>query len=82
MDEAYRFELPLHEYEDKATITVGTSTGGEQDYLQWGEFRFEVDGESVTLRHTRVILKTIDCGSRFGTRPVVRKPIVLADILI
>jgi uncharacterized protein (DUF1684 family) len=49
-DEAYRFELPLHEHEDKATVTVGTSTGGEQDYLRWGAFRFAVDGETVTLQ--------------------------------
>lgn len=48
--EEYRFELPLHEHEDKATVTVGTSTGGEQDYLRWGEFRFEMDGETVTLQ--------------------------------
>jgi len=48
--EEYRFELPLHEHEDKATVTVGTSTGGEQDYLRWGVFRFETDGETVTLQ--------------------------------
>ena len=49
-EEQYRFELPLHEYEDKASVTVGTSTGGEQDYLRWGEFRFEIEGETVTLQ--------------------------------
>ncbi|MFT4883829.1 MAG: hypothetical protein ACI8U4_001342 [Natronomonas sp.] len=49
IDESYRFELPLHEYDDKETVTVGTSTDGEQDYLRWGQFRFEVDGEEITL---------------------------------
>ncbi|MFB6195969.1 MAG: DUF1684 domain-containing protein [Haloplanus sp.] len=48
--ESYRFELPLHEHDDKETVTVGTSTGGEQEYLRWGEFRFEVDGDEVTLQ--------------------------------
>jgi hypothetical protein len=49
IDESYRFELQLHEYDDKETVTVGTSTDGERDYLRWGQFRFEVDGEEVTL---------------------------------
>ncbi|RBI59292.1 hypothetical protein DMJ13_24180 [halophilic archaeon] len=50
VDESYRFELPLDEHDDRETVTVGTSTGGEQEYLRWGEFRFEVDGEAVTLQ--------------------------------
>lgn len=50
IDESYRFELPLHEYGDKETVTVGTSTGGEQVYLRWGEFRFEVDDEEASLQ--------------------------------
>jgi hypothetical protein len=50
VDADYRFELPLDEHEDKDTVTVGTSTGGERDYLEWGEFRFELDGETVTLQ--------------------------------
>lgn len=49
-DETYRFELPLDEHEEKAVVTVGTSTGTEREYHEWGEFRFEVDGESVTVQ--------------------------------
>ena len=49
VDASYRFELELHEYDDKGAVTVGTSTGGEQEYLRWGEFRFEIDGKEVTL---------------------------------
>jgi hypothetical protein len=49
IDASYRFELPLHEYDDRETVTVGTSTDGERDYLRWGQFRFEVDGEEVSL---------------------------------
>jgi hypothetical protein len=53
VDGAYRFELPLHEHGEKRTVTVGTSTGGEQEYLEWGEFRFEVGGEDVSLQAYR-----------------------------
>ncbi|SFS03534.1 hypothetical protein SAMN05216559_2798 [Halomicrobium zhouii] len=49
-EEAYRFELPLHEHDETETVTVGTSTGGESEYLRWGEFRFDVAGERVTLQ--------------------------------
>jgi uncharacterized protein (DUF1684 family) len=50
VEEDYRFELELEEFDDKDRVTVGTSTGGEQEYLEWGEFTFEVDGETVSLR--------------------------------
>ncbi|WP_135825256.1 DUF1684 domain-containing protein [Halorussus ruber] len=50
IDEDYRFLLPLHEHSDKEAVTVSTSTEGEQEYVRWGEFRFEVDGEEVTLQ--------------------------------
>jgi uncharacterized protein (DUF1684 family) len=53
IDERYRFELPLHEHDDPGSVTVGTSTGGERDYLRWGEFRFAVDGEDVTIQAYR-----------------------------
>ncbi|MFC7154927.1 DUF1684 domain-containing protein [Halomarina halobia] len=50
VDGTYRFELQLDEHDGRETVTVGTSTGGESDYLRWGEFRFEVGGEEATLR--------------------------------
>lgn len=50
IDEEYRFTLGLDEHEDKERVTVSTSTEGEQEYLRWGEFRFEVEGEAVTLQ--------------------------------
>jgi uncharacterized protein (DUF1684 family) len=46
----FRFVRPLHEHDDKESITVATSTEGEREYLRWGEFRFEVDGEEVTVQ--------------------------------
>jgi uncharacterized protein (DUF1684 family) len=50
IDDDYRFELPLHEHDEKATVTVGTSTGGEQTYYEWGEFRLEIGGEEGSLQ--------------------------------
>jgi len=49
VDPDYRYELDLDRFEDPEPVVVGTSTDGEQEYLAWGEFAFEVDGESVTL---------------------------------
>lgn len=46
----YRFELPLEEHEEKESVTVGTSAGGEQEYLIWGRFEFTVDGEACELQ--------------------------------
>lgn len=50
IDPALRFELPLERHADPQTITVGTSVGGEQEYLEWGAFHFEIDGEPATLQ--------------------------------
>ena len=47
---ALRFEVPLHEHDEKAPLTVATTTDGEQEYLRWGEFTFEIDGTEQTLQ--------------------------------
>lgn len=44
-----RFELPLHEHDEKETTTIGTTMEGEREYVRWGEFRFAVEGTDVTL---------------------------------
>lgn len=49
-DPDLRFELELHEHDDKEEMEIATTTGGTQDYLRWGEFRFEVDGEECALQ--------------------------------
>ena len=49
-DELYRFEVSLHEHDEKETVTVGTSTGGETDYLRWGEFRIDIGDEEVVVQ--------------------------------
>ncbi|MFB6125563.1 MAG: DUF1684 domain-containing protein [Halanaeroarchaeum sp.] len=50
VDEALRFEVRLHEHDEKDTVTVETTAGGQREYLVWGEFRVEVDGEKVVLQ--------------------------------
>jgi len=49
VDPDYRFEVELDRYDDPEPVTVGTSTDGEQEYLAWGTFTVEVDGEEVTI---------------------------------
>lgn len=53
IDENYRFVLPLHEHDDPETITVETTTDGEQRYVRHGEFRFELEGEEHALQAYR-----------------------------
>lgn len=49
-DPEYRFELELREHDSKEQITTETTTEGEQEYIRWGEFAFELDGEEYTLQ--------------------------------
>jgi uncharacterized protein (DUF1684 family) len=49
VDPDYRFVVELDAHDDPKPVTVGTSTDGEQEYLAWGEFAVEVDGEDVTV---------------------------------
>jgi uncharacterized protein (DUF1684 family) len=46
----YRFEVEIREHETKQTITVATTTEGEREYVEWGEFGFTVDGTDCTLQ--------------------------------
>jgi hypothetical protein len=50
IDPAYRFEVDLARHDDPERVTVATSTEGEREYLRWGEFTVEVDGEPVTIQ--------------------------------
>ncbi|QCJ47820.1 DUF1684 domain-containing protein [Haloprofundus sp. MHR1] len=52
-DDDYRFELDLHEHDEKEQVVVATTTEGEREYLRWGEFRFDVGGERQTLQAYR-----------------------------
>jgi uncharacterized protein (DUF1684 family) len=53
VDRAYRFELELREHDELERLTVETTAGGKQEYLRWGEFEFEVDGQTQTLQAYR-----------------------------
>jgi uncharacterized protein (DUF1684 family) len=46
----YRFEVELEAYNHPESVTVGTSTDGEQEYLEWGTFVVEIDGETVEIQ--------------------------------
>jgi hypothetical protein len=50
VDESMRFEVELHEHDDPERLTVETTAGNRQEYLQWGEFRLDIDGEAVTIQ--------------------------------
>ena len=49
VDSDYRYELELERYDDPETVTVETTADGEQTYRRVGQFRFEVDGNEVSL---------------------------------
>ena len=52
-DPAYRFVLPLAEHDTKEPVAVETTADGEQTYLRWGAFTFELDGATYTLQAYR-----------------------------
>jgi uncharacterized protein (DUF1684 family) len=59
VDPAFRFELPLHSHEEKATVTVLTTHGGTRNLIRWGEFRFRIGEEECVLQAYRT-----EAGSR------------------
>ena len=53
VDPSYRFELQLHEHEQKKMVRLKTTYGGERELLRWGEFRFKIGEEQCTLQAYR-----------------------------
>jgi uncharacterized protein (DUF1684 family) len=49
-DPGYRFELELHEHPEKQAVRMAYTKGNEQDFLRWGEFRFQIDGKEQALQ--------------------------------
>lgn len=47
---ALRFTLPIEPYADPAIVTMQTSTGSVREYVKYGQFSFEVNGETATLQ--------------------------------
>ena len=48
-DESLRLEVQVEEFSQKDPIQMQTTTGDVQEYLRYGRFRFEVDGQSAEL---------------------------------
>src|SRR5574341_779916 len=44
-----RFEVEVEPFQAQDTVTMQTSTGGVQDYIRWGRFRFEAAGQPAEL---------------------------------
>jgi uncharacterized protein (DUF1684 family) len=53
VDADYRFVVTLHEHDDPETVTVETTTGETREYLEWGEFVVELEGQSVAIQAHR-----------------------------
>jgi uncharacterized protein (DUF1684 family) len=45
-----RHVVELREHDDKERVTVETTEGERREYLRWGEFTVDIDGESVTVQ--------------------------------
>jgi len=50
LDPTYRFELELHEHEEKGAVRMAYTKGQERDFLQWGEFRFKVGDREQAIQ--------------------------------
>jgi uncharacterized protein (DUF1684 family) len=48
-DPSLRFELTLNEHKEKKIVVV-TSQDGEREFVCWGEFKFEVNGNQCVLQ--------------------------------
>ncbi len=49
-DPDLRFKLVFHEHKEKKRVEVATTEGGVQEFIRWGEFRFNVDGKRCALQ--------------------------------
>ncbi|MEB2334876.1 MAG: DUF1684 domain-containing protein [Anaerolineaceae bacterium] len=48
-NDSLRFEVQVEPFENRQTITMGTSTGGAQEYTRFGRFKFQADGQDAEL---------------------------------
>jgi uncharacterized protein (DUF1684 family) len=49
-DPDFRFELELHEHEEKKVLKIEDTQGNEREFLRWGEFRFKIVDKVCTLQ--------------------------------
>jgi uncharacterized protein (DUF1684 family) len=50
IDPSYRFEVDLHEHDERRTLRLDATHGGERVVLLRGEFRFTIGDQECTLR--------------------------------
>lgn len=48
-NEALRLEVQIEPFEDQHPMMMQTSTGGVQEYIRFGRFKFQVDGQDAVL---------------------------------
>lgn len=48
-NESLRLEVKVQRFEDGSPIVMQTSTGGVQEYIRYGRFKFDVDGQTAEL---------------------------------
>jgi uncharacterized protein len=48
-NDALRLEVTVEPFKDQEPVQMQTSTGGVQDYIRYGRFRFQVEGEEAEL---------------------------------
>lgn len=48
-NEALRLEVQIEPFEDHQPMMMQTSTGGVQEYIRFGRFKFPVDGQEAVL---------------------------------
>lgn len=46
----FRFVIDIHEHKDKDEVEVNDNKGNRQEFLRWGEFKFELNDKQVTLQ--------------------------------
>lgn len=48
-NEALRLEVQVEPFAEQQPMTMQTSTGGVQEYVRYGRFKFQVDGQAAEL---------------------------------
>lgn len=48
-NDALRLEAPVEPFAEQQPMTMQTSTGGVQEYVKFGRFKFQVDGQDAEL---------------------------------
>ena len=46
----FRFTLELYEHKDKKKTEVNDNKGNKQEFIRWGEFRFEINNKQISLQ--------------------------------